>query len=58
MAGMLAAPQPLTIEQPALGAVRFVAFGDSITYGVLSSFDGMALFDGSSFSYPVRGSFQ
>jgi lysophospholipase L1-like esterase len=45
----------LTVDPPgALGALRFVAFGDSITYGVLSSFDGMALFDGSSFSYTVR----
>lgn len=39
---------------PALGATRFVAFGDSITYGTLSSFDGMFLFDSPSQSYPAR----
>jgi lysophospholipase L1-like esterase len=38
----------------ALGVTRFVAFGDSITYGTLSSFDGLFLFDVPSHSYPVR----
>ena len=38
----------------ALGATRFVAFGDSITFGTLSSFDGLFLFDVPSHSYPVR----
>ncbi|MGE0042326.1 MAG: SGNH/GDSL hydrolase family protein [Vicinamibacterales bacterium] len=44
------APTPPT----ALGATRFLAFGDSITAGVLSSFDGMFLYDGSTQSYPTR----
>lgn len=45
----------LTVDAEAVvGAVRFVAFGDSITYGVLSSFDGMMLFDGSPESYTIR----
>jgi lysophospholipase L1-like esterase len=44
------APTPPT----ALGATRFLAFGDSITAGILSSFDGMFLYDGSSQSYPTR----
>lgn len=38
----------------ALGAIRFVAFGDSLTYGTLSSFDGRFLYDVPSHSYPVR----
>ncbi len=37
----------------ALGATRFLAFGDSITFGTLSSFDGAFLYDaGSAASYP------
>ena len=56
----------LDVEQPpvppriaptpprALGATRFLAFGDSLTQGVLSSFDGMFLFDGSAQSYSER----
>ena len=37
----------------ALGATKFMAFGDSITFGTLSSFDGAFLFDGGSpNSYP------
>ncbi len=36
-----------------LGATRFVAFGDSITWGTLSSFDGTYLYDaGPTESYP------
>lgn len=39
----------------AVGASRFVAFGDSITEGVLSSFDGTFLFNpGTSQSYPFQ----
>jgi lysophospholipase L1-like esterase len=39
----------------AVGATHFVAFGDSITSGVLSSFDGGFLFDpGPSTSYPFQ----
>lgn len=38
----------------AIGATKFVAFGDSITYGTTSSFDGAFLFDTASQSYPVR----
>ena len=38
----------------AIGATRFVAFGDSITYGSLSSFDGRFVYDSPSHSYPVR----
>ena len=37
-----------------MGATRFVSFGDSITYGVLSTFDGAFLYDVPSHSYPVR----
>jgi lysophospholipase L1-like esterase len=48
-------PAPLAVNPPAVvGATRFVAFGDSITFGVLSSFDGATLYDVSSSSYPVR----
>ncbi len=37
----------------ALGATRFMAFGDSITFGTVSSFDGAFLFDaGLATSYP------
>jgi lysophospholipase L1-like esterase len=39
----------------AAGATHFVAFGDSITSGVLSSFDGGFLFDpGPTTSYPYQ----
>jgi lysophospholipase L1-like esterase len=39
----------------AVGATHFVAFGDSITSGVLSSFDGGFLFDpGPTTSYPYQ----
>ncbi len=39
----------------ALGATRFMAFGDSITAGTLSSPDGMFLFDaGPAESYPYQ----
>jgi acyl-CoA thioesterase-1 len=38
----------------ALGATSYVAFGDSITYGTLSSFDGTYLYDGTPQSYPTR----
>ena len=43
-----------TLPQPnALGASRFMAFGDSITWGTTSSFDGAFLFDaGLATSYP------
>ena len=37
-----------------LGATSFLAFGDSITFGTLSSFDGMFLYDGGPQSYPRR----
>jgi lysophospholipase L1-like esterase len=50
-------PVPPRLSQgpiSAVGATRFVAFGDSITYGVLSSFDGVFLFDTPHQSYPVR----
>jgi lysophospholipase L1-like esterase len=38
----------------ALGATRFLAFGDSITAGVQSSFDAAFLFDDLPGSYPSR----
>jgi lysophospholipase L1-like esterase len=39
----------------ALGATRFLAFGDSITFGTLSSFDGAFLFDPPpGFAYPSQ----
>jgi lysophospholipase L1-like esterase len=38
----------------ALGATSFVAFGDSITAGTLSSFDGMFLYDVPSHAYSER----
>ncbi len=47
-------PRDITAPPGALGVTRFVAFGDSITYGTLSSFDGRFLFDVPSHSYPVR----
>ncbi|HUE87394.1 MAG TPA: SGNH/GDSL hydrolase family protein [Vicinamibacterales bacterium] len=39
---------------PALGGTKFVAFGDSITSGTLSSFDGAFLYDAPAHSYPTR----
>jgi len=47
---------PREVQAPpgALGVTRFVAFGDSITFGTLSSSDGFFLFDVPSHSYPVR----
>jgi lysophospholipase L1-like esterase len=56
-ADAVASPQGLTsgTVAGAVGATRFVAFGDSITRGVLSSFDGTVLFDaGPSVSYPYQ----
>jgi lysophospholipase L1-like esterase len=53
----LAVPVPAAISPDlpnVLGATRFVAFGDSITYGVLSSPDGSILYDGLPGSYPAR----
>jgi lysophospholipase L1-like esterase len=53
----LAVPVPpaLVANPPnVLGATRFVAFGDSITYGLVSNYDGSILYDVSSASYPVR----
>jgi lysophospholipase L1-like esterase len=53
----LAIPVPSGIAAPsptALGASRFVTFGDSITWGTLSSYDGRMLYDGSPSSYAVR----
>jgi lysophospholipase L1-like esterase len=50
-------PVPERIAGPipsALGATRFVALGDSITYGTLSAYDGSFLYDVPSWSYPVR----
>lgn len=39
----------------ALGATRFMAFGDSITYGTASSFDGAFLFDPvPGTQYPIQ----
>ncbi len=53
-----ASPDPASIPSAilpapsqALGATRFLAFGDSITYGTLSSFDGIFLSDVPG-SYP------
>lgn len=45
----LAGPRPT-----ALGATRFMAFGDSITYGTLSSYDGSFVYDVPTHSYSVR----
>ena len=38
----------------ALGGTKFVAFGDSITYGTFSAFDGAFLYDAPTHSYPTR----
>lgn len=53
----VSSPQGLNpgVVAGAVGATRFVAFGDSITRGILSSFDGTVLFDaGPSVSYPFQ----
>lgn len=48
-------PPRLSATPPtALGASRFVAFGDSITYGTLSAYDGAFLYDVPSHSYSER----
>jgi lysophospholipase L1-like esterase len=50
-------PVPERIAGPvpsSLGATKFVAFGDSLTYGTLSSYDGAFVFDVPSWSYSVR----
>jgi lysophospholipase L1-like esterase len=38
----------------ALGGTRFVAFGDSVTYGTFSGFDAVFLYDAPTHSYPAR----
>lgn len=49
-----AVPSALVPTPPqALGATKFLAFGDSITYGVLSSFDGAFLILDEPGSYPT-----
>jgi lysophospholipase L1-like esterase len=53
----LAVPVPAGLVAPtptALGATRFVAFGDSITQGTQSSYDGRMLYDGLPGAYPER----
>ena len=47
---------PRNVQAPpgALGVTRFVAFGDSITFGTLSSSDGLFLIQVPTHSYPVR----
>ena len=53
----VSSPQGLTpgVVAGAVGATRYLAFGDSITRGVLSSFDGVFLFDaGPAVSYPYQ----
>src|SRR5688572_19290254 len=53
----LAVPVPAGIVAPspaALGATRFVAFGDSITQGTQSSYDGRFLYDALPGAYPER----
>jgi acyl-CoA thioesterase I len=48
-------PPRISVAPPtALAATRFVAFGDSLTYGTLSSFDGYFLYDVPTHSYPER----
>jgi lysophospholipase L1-like esterase len=47
-------PQLVASPVTALSATGYVAFGDSITYGTLSSYDGSFLYDVPSQSYPVR----
>ncbi len=43
----------IPVPANALGATRFLAFGDSITAGVESGFDGMFLFDVPELAFPV-----
>lgn len=45
---------PPTDLSRSLGATRFLSFGDSITEGVESSFDGMFLFDSPAAAYPTN----
>lgn len=47
-------PRSHTGPLNAVGATRFVSFGDSITYGTISSADGTMLYELPSHSYPVR----
>jgi lysophospholipase L1-like esterase len=47
-------PADIQPQPQAIGATRFLAFGDSITAGVQSSFDGLFLFDDLPGSYPSR----
>lgn len=48
-------PAPPAATSGPLGATRFVALGDSITWGTLSSFDGSFLYDaGPTQSYPYQ----
>jgi lysophospholipase L1-like esterase len=42
------------VPSSALGATRFLSFGDSITAGVESQFDGMFLFDSPAAAYPLN----
>ncbi len=47
-------PRSHTGPNIAVGAARFVSFGDSITYGTISSGDGTMLYEVPSQSYPER----
>lgn len=48
-------PPRLNVNPPAaVGATRFLAFGDSITFGYGASSDGAFVYDHSGHSYPVR----
>jgi lysophospholipase L1-like esterase len=48
-------PPRLGTDPPrALGATRFLAFGDSITWGAYSGFDPRFVFDSSGTGYPER----
>ena len=50
-----AVPPRVTAPPPTpVGASKFVAFGDSITYGTLSSYDGSFVYDVPTHSYSVR----
>lgn len=42
------------VPNNALGATRFLAFGDSITAGVESAYDGMFFFDSPAAAYPYN----
>jgi len=51
--GPVAVPSAIVPTPPqALGATRFLAFGDSITYGALSEFDGVFIMLDAPGSYP------